>query len=151
MSHLSDEQLSRLIDGDVSAQTREAMNAHMSDCHQCAERHDQMIKTVATLRLSPPMRWRQDLTEATLARVTDTSTEDRSLPVSTLIALTGVTACTLVAPLLHTGLAIGSVIYAAVDQLGPNIPLTTPSATLLALIVLAILAPLAAFPLARWR
>ena len=67
--HVSDEQLSLLLDGELSLTAREAVRRHLAGCAGCAARHDQLVEVAATLRLQPSLAWTQVSTGRVLERL----------------------------------------------------------------------------------
>jgi anti-sigma factor RsiW len=67
--HVGDEQLSLLIDGELSLTAREAVRLHLRSCPGCAERHDAMVELTALLRLEPTVVWSPAQTEAVVSRL----------------------------------------------------------------------------------
>ena len=67
--HVSDEQLSLLLDGELSLTAREAVSRHLAGCPSCAARHDQLVDVAATLRLHPALTWTEAATDHTLSRL----------------------------------------------------------------------------------
>ncbi|HYX87651.1 MAG TPA: zf-HC2 domain-containing protein [Gaiellales bacterium] len=148
--HLDNVQLSRLIDGDLSLTSRDAAIAHLRTCPACAERHDHLVAVTAVLRLEPALEWTTADTDSVLERLPRRGERAR-------LALAGIVSaamCALVvveaAPVIAAPLAL------VVALAGVGRALAAPAATsgaqlVLAVAAVAILAPLAAYPLARWR
>jgi len=67
--HASDEQLSLLLDGELSLTAREAVTRHLASCPGCAARHDELVDITAALRLQPTLSWTQASTAGTLERL----------------------------------------------------------------------------------
>jgi len=151
IDHPGNVQLSRLIDGDLSLTSREAVTAHLRGCPSCAERHDQLVAVTATLRLEPQVRWTRDQTESVLGRL-----PRRRQRIRTAIAGgVSLVMCALVlveaAPLIAASLALVGVVLGLSGALAPPAVAVSGMQLLVVLAVVAILAPLAAYPLARWR
>ncbi len=150
--HIPIEQLSRLIDSDLSLTERVAVLAHLVRCPACAERQSRLIDVAAPLRELPPTHWtpaHSDNAIAHAARRHETRGAIILTATASLIATATVTALAVLTPLWGTvallvTVAIGLV--ATVAPLGPDAP-----HAILALVIAAILAPLLAYPLARWR
>ena len=147
--HLDDVQLSRLLDGDLSLTSREAVIDHLRTCPGCAARHDRLVAVTAALRMEPAMTWTGSDTEATLNRLP----RRRRGKVAAAGAVSAAM-CVLVlvetAPLIAVPLALLIAVLgtgrALVDPaIGPGVELVV------AVAAIAMLAPLAAYPLARWR
>ena len=149
--HLTDAQLSRLIDGDMSLTSREAVTAHLRGCPACAERHDQFVAVAATLRLEPPAAWTSAMTSAVIRQPPP---RRRAVRVAVAAGVSA-TMCGLVlleaAPLVAATLGlVGVVVGASVALTHPAVA-ASGSQLLLVVMAVAILAPMAAYPLARWR
>lgn len=149
--HLSDAQLSRLIDGDLSLTSREAVMAHLRSCPGCAERHDQLVAVAATLRLEPPLTWTDEATSSVLRRLPRQSHRLRVLAAGVV----SLVMCGLVlveaAPLIAAPLAVVGVLLGLGAALTPPALTASGSHVLVVVTMIAVLAPLAAYPLARWR
>ena len=148
--HLDDVQLSRLIDGNLSLTAREAAVRHLRCCPGCAGRHDSLVAVAASLRMQPPVEWTPADTAAVLGHLPDRRHNRFK------VALAGIGSllmCGVVlfeaAPLLLTCLALAGVMLEAAAAVLP----AGGSGTQLLMVVtaIAVLAPLAAYPLARWR
>jgi anti-sigma factor RsiW len=154
--HVSDEQLSLLLDGRLSLAAREAVVAHIRRCPGCAERHDRWVELTATLRLEGAREWSPALTASTLTRLGPRARRGRSLrpsrrrgrdwslPLAALLALLG-------------GLALimsggGSLFALAPTSAGDFVPVgALVSGRPLVLLVGAVLVGLVALPLSRSR
>lgn len=70
-AHLSDEQLSLLLDGRLSEKERRRAMAHLQACARCKEAYEGLQQTVALLRAAPRVRVPRafTLTEADVGRV----------------------------------------------------------------------------------
>lgn len=148
--HLEDVQLSRLLDGDLSLTSREAALDHLRTCPPCAARHDRLVAVTAALRMEPATTWTASDTAATLQRL-----PRRRRPGTVAAAgAVSVAMCVLVlvetAPLIAAPLALLIAVVGAGQALvdtaiGPSVEVVVVVAAV------AMLAPLAAYPLARWR
>jgi anti-sigma factor RsiW len=158
--HVSDEQLSLLIDSELSLAAREAVIEHVRHCPTCAERHDRLVELVASLRVQQPLAWSTAHTHATLARLQSRAgryrrrrprfanrRHDWSLPLASVLALVGMLALTL-AP-LGVAATITHAPAAAFAALLPDGALV--SGRLLAGLAAAVVLGLLAFPLSRSR
>jgi anti-sigma factor RsiW len=149
--HLDDVQLSRLIDGDLSLTSRAATIAHLRRCTACAARHDRLIAVAASLRLQPPVAWTAGQTEALLREL---PRRQRRGSAAAVVALS-LGACALLVMAAAASIAATWGVVGAVVGVGRTLlplPLSGPGANLLVVVALvALLAPLAAYPLARWR
>ena len=148
--HLTDLQLSRLIDGDLSLTSREAVTAHLRGCPACAERHDQIIAVAATLRSEPPHAWTSAMTSSVIHEL-----PRRRRTVRVGIAA-GVSAAMCGLVLLEAAPVVAAALGLLGVLAGASVAVTHPAVAvsgspLLAIMAVAILAPLAAYPLARWR
>jgi anti-sigma factor RsiW len=149
--HPDDVQLSRLIDGDLSLTSREAVMAHLRLCPACSQRHDQLVAVTATLRLESPLLWTSNETESVLGRLPQRRHRVR-------VAVAGgvsLVMCGLVvveaAPLIAATLASVGVVVGLSGVLTPPAVAASGPQLLVVVAAIAILAPLAAYPLARWR
>jgi anti-sigma factor RsiW len=148
--HLDDVQLSRLLDGDLSLTSREAVIDHLRTCPGCAARHDRLVAVTAALRMEPAMTWTGSDTEATLNRLPRRRRRGKVAAAGAVSAAMCVLVLVETAPLIAVPLALLIAVLgtgrALVDTaIGPGVELV------LAVAAVAMLAPLAAYPLARWR
>lgn len=148
--HLDDVQLSRLLDGDLSLTSREAAMAHLRRCPACAKRYDRVVEVAAALRVQPAARWRASDTETTVRALR----RRRRWGGVAIAAAASAAMCAVVvvetAPLIAAPLALMLALLGIGQELvhtaiGPGVELV------LAVAAVAMLAPLAAYPLARWR
>jgi anti-sigma factor RsiW len=149
--HLDDVQLSRLIDGDLSLASREAAIAHVRCCSACAARHDRLVAVAASLRLQPPVAWTAGQTEALLREL---PRRQRRGSAAAVVALSLGACVLLVLAAAASIAATWGVVGALVDagRVLLPLPLAGPGTQFLLVVALvALLAPLAAYPLARWR
>lgn len=155
--HVSDEQLSLLLDGGLSLAGREAVRAHIRSCPACAEQHDRVVELTATVRLVGRLEWTPQHTEATLARLRATRepqprqgrrlrARDWSLPAACALALAGTSA------LLLAPLGVGDALLAAPASASGFFALTLPvSGHVLVLLAAAVALGCLAYPLSRSR
>ena len=141
-SHASSEQLSRLIDGDLSLTERTAVLDHLASCPACAELQTQLVDIAAALRAADPPGWSAALTTAVMDEATSRRRDRAALPIAALIAVASVAALAFLTPFFTFGRGMLE-IAVAVAPIG--------GAAAIVLIVVALLAPLAAYPLLRWR
>ena len=105
--HVSSEQLSALIDGELSLTAREAVIGHLRACPTCAATHERLVEVVAVMTAVPSERWSPATTRtillelgstprAALQRVT--AGHDWSLPIAAALAAGGALAVFVVAP-----------------------------------------------------
>jgi anti-sigma factor RsiW len=149
--HLDDLTLSRLVDGDVSLVAREAAFDHLRRCSACAARHDQLVAAVAALREMPPARWSPGQSDMVAARLGERPVR---VPVRPLALGAGLLAAATLSVAAVPALLSAPTLSLTVRVMGALIPggaLASGSGMLLALAVIAVAAPLAALPLARWR
>jgi anti-sigma factor RsiW len=148
--HLDDVQLSRLLDGDLSLTSREAVIDHLRTCPGCAARHDRLVAVTAALRMEPAMTWSGSDTGATLNRLPRRRRRGKVAAAGAVSAAMCVVVLVETAPLIAVPLALLIAVLgtgrALVDTaIGPGVELVV------AVAAIAMLAPLAAYPLARWR
>lgn len=148
--HLDEVQLSRLLDGDLSLTSREAVIDHLRTCPGCAARHDRLVAVTAALRMEPAMTWSGSDTGATLNRLPRRRRRGKVAAAGAVSAAMCVVVLVETAPLIAVPLALLIAVLgtgrALVDTaIGPGVELVV------AVAAIAMLAPLAAYPLARWR
>jgi anti-sigma factor RsiW len=148
--HLDDVQLSRLLDGDLSLTSREAAIDHLRTCPACAARHDRLVAVTAALRMEPAVTWTASDTEAAMRRIPRRRRQARvavAATVSTAMCALVVieTAPLIAAPLALMVALLGTGRALVSTAVGPGVELV------LVVAAVAMLAPLAAYPLARWR
>lgn len=148
--HLDDVQLSRMIDGDLSLTSREAVMAHLRSCHSCAERLERLIAVTAVLRLEPPLTWTDSDTESVMGRLPQRRHRARAAVAAIASAAMCAVVVFEVAPVIAATVALVGVLVGLRSSLAP--PVATPGLQpLLVVAAVAVIAPLAAYPLARWR
>jgi anti-sigma factor RsiW len=148
--HVTDEQLSLLLDGELSLTSREAVMHHVAGCPGCAARHDALVELIAALRLQPELAWTRAETARTLERLHGRPLRrDRAVTVSLLLAAAGVIAILSVLVLSAESRVVSSAFGALVSLALGGLALTSPRA----LIVLGVVAflGLLAYPLAHSR
>ncbi len=150
--HVDGGQLSRLIDGDLSLTSREAVTAHLRECPGCAQRHDELVAVAASLRLLPAVQWTASDTERLLGVLErhDHPARRLSIPLAACLAVC-LAAVIAAASVIMTGFALGEALVAFVGALSPVPALASATPLLWLITAVAVLAPLAAYPLARWR
>jgi anti-sigma factor RsiW len=147
--------LSRLIDGDLPTLTHEAVLDHLLHCPACATRHEELVEVAATIRRLPAIEWDELRTADVIAALGATpgraarprlaAAAALLLPAAGLFAIMAVLGALPVAAAvfglsLQFGQALVSLrMFAAVSEV------------LLIMLLVALAAPLAAYPLARWR
>jgi anti-sigma factor RsiW len=150
-SHLDDLALSRLIDDDLSLTTRAAVLGHLEQCPACAQRHDDMVAVAATLRLQTPVEWSEAMSVRVLTGLPARKHPVRAAVAAALSVGLFVVALADVAPLIASMLAVAGVLAAVAVAVVPA-PVSAGGAQLLAGVALvAVAAPLIAYPLAKWR
>ena len=149
--HLDRRQLSRLIDGDLSLVSRDAARAHLASCPRCAQRHDELVGVVASLRQLPRAEWTPRRTERVTTGMIARRRSRLPLAAAGAAVLVVCVAVLVVAlPLINAVLALGHVAQTLVSAVATT-PLVAVVPQLVVLVAVAVLAPLVAYPLARWR
>jgi anti-sigma factor RsiW len=147
--HLSDDLLSALIDGELSLTAREAAVQHLRGCPHCAERQDRLIVVVASLRQIEPAGW----VDADTRRVISQLERPQRARSAGAVGIAAVFALMIV--LLQPLVALPFTAFSLCERvLGGVVPPVVPSgfpSLLVPVLAVAVLAPLAAYPLARWR
>ncbi|MDP9256400.1 MAG: zf-HC2 domain-containing protein [Actinomycetota bacterium] len=152
-SHLDDQQLSRLLDGDLSLAERAAALAHVSSCSACARRQAELVEVAATLRSYPRIAWTPHHTTSVLSELrtkAHDASQRRAFPAALLLTIVAaglVLAALLAAPI---GPQLASAVFDAV-ALMPPLRIASGQQALLTLLVIALVAPALVYPLARWR
>jgi anti-sigma factor RsiW len=150
MEHVSEEQLSLLIDGELSLTAREAVIHHLATCPGCAERHDLLVEATAALRLQPELAWTKAATARAIARLhSPPSPRDRALTLSLLLAGAGAIVSMLAVLLLTGSGVVASVFGALASLVAGGLAITSPH-TLIVLGALVCIG-LLAYPLAHSR
>lgn len=150
--HLDGAQLSRLIDGDLSLASRDAVRAHLHECPHCAQRHDELVAVAASLRQLPAVEWSAARTQLVTTRLVERPRRNRvGVTVAAGVA-SGLCVAALFAalPVLTIAVAIADPVARLASAVTPG-PILAAAPMLLVIAVVAVLAPLAAYPLARWR
>jgi anti-sigma factor RsiW len=153
--HVDDLSLSRLIDGDLPTLSHEAVLDHLLHCPACAARHEELVEVAATIRRLPAVEWNEQRTAAValaightrrpVARVGLVSVATVLLPAAGLVGLAvvlggfSVPAAAFGLTLKIANAFVSLRLFAAVSEL------------LLVMLLVALAAPFAAYPLARWR
>ena len=148
--HASDEQLSLLVDGELSLAARTAVVSHLSSCPGCAERHDALVDVVAPLRLAPPVVWQESSTACVLERThAPRPGHDLALPIAGVIAVVAIVLVALRSEVVEAGLSSAYATAEAIGALLPTALATQPTGTLMALVAVALIAPVLSLRLAR--
>jgi len=155
-SHVTAEQLSRLIDGDLALAERGAVLDHIGHCPACAAEQARLVEVSAALRGVPAAQWSDEQTSAILARLaSDAAPPARSSSRPVQAAGTLLAAVTLaVVVAFVVAVPVGPLVAGALWQAFawiPPIGTTSALAAGAALVAISVLAPLLAYPLARWR
>jgi anti-sigma factor RsiW len=150
-THATDEQLSRLIDGELSLVARDSVLAHVHSCPSCANRHESLVEVAAALRLQPALAWDEPATAATVARLDRNRERNFSLPVAAALALVGAALVGVWTPIFSAGLGVTTTTLRAFATVVPSAAVFSPGGTVTSLFLVALLGPLLAYPLARWR
>lgn len=151
MSHLTDEQLSLLIDGELSVGAREATTGHLRDCARCSTRLDGLVEVAAELRLSPSLQWAPELTAQVMRQLGAPAAGRVSTFVAAACAAVGAVLLALelpvivgVAGVLGAGLAVAAAFL-------PSGVGVSGSVGVAGLLAIALVAPALAVRLARPR
>ena len=104
--HVSAEQLSALIDGELSLTAREAVLGHLRACPTCAALHERLVELAAVMTSLPAVQWTPQLTQRVLVALDTAEPEppqlviarDWSLLIALLLAVAGLLAVVAVAP-----------------------------------------------------
>lgn len=151
MSHLSDEQLSMLVDGELSLGAREAASRHLRECVGCSERLDELVEVVAELRLAPAVVWDAGATARVMAGLDEHTARQWSAPIATSLAVAGAVLLALELPLIT---AAAGVLAGALSVVGAFLPsgMAVSGAVVVGgLVAVALIGPLLAVRLARAR
>lgn len=148
--HLSDEQLSCLIDGELSLTAREAAVAHLRGCPRCARRHDEVVETVSSLRLEPALAWREADTAQAIARI-GRRRRELALPLALAAAALAAVLAAVEIEAVRAGSTIAATAFRAATSLLGGVLAGGSGRTVTMLLVLAVLAPLLSLRLARTR
>lgn len=148
--HLSDEQLSLLIDGQLSLVARAAVSAHLGSCPACAERHDALVEVAASLRLRTPLTWSEGAGERTIALLGKKRPgRERALPIALALGAAASALAVLELPFV-VGPGIAHALLHVLTSFAPTGLL--PSDRSLAILLAAVAAlGLFVYPLARGR
>ena len=161
--HLSDKQISLLIDGDLSHVAQEAARLHLRHCLGCAQRHDEFVGVVTAFRLQPAVRWRPELAPTSVDHLPEQTASspprclgaqrNRSLALplaTTLVAIAAFLAALLI-PVVRSGVGIAHSSFETISDVLPSPIALSPSGSLIGLLVLAIVCPWLSLRLARKR
>lgn len=150
-THATDEQLSRLIDGELSLVARDSVLAHLHSCPSCASRHETLVEVAAALRLQPALAWDEIDTAAMVARLSPGRERNVALPFAAAVALVGFVLVGVWTPIFSAGLAVTTTTLRSFATVVPSATVFSPGGTVTTLFLVALLGPLLAYPLARWH
>jgi anti-sigma factor RsiW len=148
--HLDGEQLSRLLDGDLSLVERGAALDHLMHCPACAHRQSELVEVAALLRSEPSVEWTSSLTGGVLARTSPTPSRARRPLAAGLMGFMAAATALCLLIVAPVGLLVTARVLHGVAGL-PPLGAASPSHVLVGLVVVALAAPLFLYPLARWR
>jgi anti-sigma factor RsiW len=157
-THASSEQLSRLIDGDLGLAERAAVLDHINHCPACAAEQARVVEVSAALRGVAAARWSEAQTAALVAHLPPDAARaprsaGRGLPVR-LAALLVATLTLAGAVAFVVSVPVGPLVAGSLWQAFAWLPPIGGTSALgagAALVAISLLAPLLAYPLARWR
>jgi anti-sigma factor RsiW len=157
-THASSEQLSRLIDGDLGLAERAAVLNHIAHCPRCAAEQARVVEVSAALRGIAAVRWSEAQTAALVEQLPSGATRapqsaGRRLPVR-LAALLVATLTLAGAVAFVVRVPVGPLVAGSLWQAFAWLPPIGGTSALgagAALVAISLLAPLLAYPLARWR
>ena len=154
ISHLDDQRLSRLLDGDLSLAERAAAINHLSTCSACAARQSELVEVAATLRSHQGLEWTPGHTADVLARLSEENVRAVRRPSPSVVLAICIFAALLVLAALRTapiGAQLGSGMLETVTLLPPLRFAAGGDALVFALLAVVVVAPALVYPLARWR
>ena len=149
--HLSDLVLSRLIDGDLSLATRETASRHLRECVRCAQRHDALVDVAASLRLEAPAHWRVGAADDVVRKIPHRRRSLEAAGAATLSAAVVAFALVELAPLIAASLLVVGLAARLGSLLMPLGTVGGGPGVLAVMLIVAVCAPLAAYPIARWQ
>ena len=149
--HVSDEQLSLLIDNELSLTARQAVTSHIETCPTCAERHDALVDVAAALRLAPSATWPAERTRTLLAALEEPrSSREPALWIATALAAGGLTIAVLEEHPTRAGITLAQNLLGVASGFAPG-GLGPVSITLLVMLVGTFAATLRRPRHRRWR
>ncbi len=148
--HVTDEQLSLLIDGELSLTAREAVGNHVRRCPTCASRHDALVAAVAALRLSTTLEWRDEATDRVWSRLAPRGERNLALPIAVVLAALALALAAPYLTVVSAAVTIAGAIARAVGSFLPTVGGNSAS-TVAALVAFAVFGPLLSLRLARRR
>jgi anti-sigma factor RsiW len=156
-SHVTAPQLSRLIDGDLALAERAAVLDHIGHCPACAAEQARLVDVSAALQGVPGTCWTSEQTAAVLARLPSdapprpgSASRRRGELVGMLLAAATLALVAVFVVAVPVGPVVASALWPAFAWL-PPIGATSAFGAGAALVAISVLAPLLAYPLARWR
>jgi anti-sigma factor RsiW len=149
--HLSDLVLSRLIDGDLSLATREAAARHLRECVRCAQRHEALVDVAASLRLEAPASWPVGAADEVMQTIPRRPRSFEAAGAAALSAAVVAVALVELAPLIAGALLVVGLAARLGSLLMPLGVVGGGPGVLAVMLIVAVCAPLAAYPIARWR
>jgi anti-sigma factor RsiW len=151
LEHTDDELLSRLLDGELSLTERSAVLDHVTHCPRCARRQADLVEAAAALRSEPALEWTDEHTAAIVAQLPEPA---QRRPRAALGRAAAALAAAVLAATWILSVPVGPIlagaVYGAVSWV-PPLGRASAGQALVALVVVALLSPLAVYPLARWR
>ena len=147
--HVTGEQLSMLIDGELSLVTERAVRAHLFGCPQCASLHDRLIEVTARLRPLPALSWSDHSSRAVMERIEPRPRHALAFVLAGVLFVAALLAV-LSRPLVEAGALVGQSVLSSFASLAPGSAVTATH-VLLVLVVVALLFPIISVRLARWR
>jgi anti-sigma factor RsiW len=153
-AHASPEQLSRLIDGDLGLAERAAVLDHIGHCPRCAAEQARVVEVSAALRSVPAVRWSEAQAAALVARLPSSPTSPPRSAGRPLAAMLVAALALAVAVAFVVSVPVGPLVAGSLWQAFSWVPPISGTSALRAgatLVAISLLAPLLAYPLARWR
>ena len=150
-SHVSAEQLSLFLDGELSLTAREAVRGHLESCPACAERHDSLVATVSALRLQPAQLWSDEQAERIALVVATDATRELGLPVAVTLAAAAAALAATRPAFLQAAYGVVASLFAALGRVSGGLVGSVSGSTLIALLVVGIVGPVLSIRLSRWR
>ena len=147
--HVTGEQLSMLIDGELSLVAERAVRTHLFGCPQCASLHDRLIEVTAGLRPLPALSWSGHSSRAVMERIEPRPRHALAFVLAGVLLVAALLAV-LSSPLVEAGALVGQSVLSSFASLAPGSAVTATH-VLLVLVVVALLFPVISIRLARWR
>jgi anti-sigma factor RsiW len=153
-AHASPEQLSRLLDGDLGLAERAAVLDHIGHCPGCASEQARIVEVSAALRSAPATSWSETQIAALVARLPSGPPSQPRSAGRPLAAMLVATLGLAVAVAFVVRVPVGPLVAGSLWQAFAWVPPIGGTSALRAgatLVAISLLAPLLAYPLARWR